>query len=139
MPKKVVTEKTMPVILHELDKWSGELDWELFAGKISSVLQQDIKWRGLHRYPPIVEAFKARKAQLKKTKQPSGENDITLEAALKEIETLTVKNERLELKVKRYQEQFVRWLENIRKMPGVDLTRLDNQLNKPLPELKRSE
>ncbi|WP_226434378.1 hypothetical protein [Alteromonas sp. McT4-15] len=139
MPRKIVTEKTMPVILNELDKWTGKLDWESFASRISKVLQQDIKWRGLHRYPPIVEAFKAKKDQLKEAEKPSNGKDVTLETALQEIETLTAKNHRLELQVKRYQEQFVRWLENLRKMPGVDLTKLDNQLNKPLPELKRSE
>ncbi|TKB51189.1 hypothetical protein FCL40_01130 [Ferrimonas sediminicola] len=138
MPKKVVTKDTMPVILHQLDKWTGDLDWESFAQQVSKVLGQTIKWRGLHRYPQIVEAFNEKKKQLKEKAQESAStNDVTLELALKEIEMLKAKNHRLELQVKRFQEQYVRWLENIRKMPGVDMARLDTQLDKPLPEVKR--
>lgn len=137
MPKKIVTEKTMPIILHELDKWSGELDWTLFANRISQIVHQDIQWRGLHRYKNIVEAFNDTKRRLKNEKQEASE-DVTLDAALREIQTLEAKNKRLNKEVNLLREQHVRWLENIRKMPNVDITKLNQQLNKPLPKLNRN-
>lgn len=137
MPKKIVTEKTMPIILHELDKWSGELDWTLFANRISQIVHQDIQWRGLHRYKNIVEAFNDTKRRLKNEKQEAPE-DVTLDAALREIQTLEAKNKRLNKEVNLLREQHVRWLENIRKMPNVDITKLNQQLNKPLPKLNRN-
>jgi hypothetical protein len=35
MPKKIITEKTLPLALHELDKWSGKLTWDSYAEQLA--------------------------------------------------------------------------------------------------------
>lgn len=138
MPRIFVTEKTMPIILHELDKWKGKLTWDLFTVRLAKVLgEESIGRHALLKYPQIVQAFNDRKASLKEKKEAEAIPDFTLEAALKEIEILRAKNERLEKVNALYKEQFVRWLENLRSMPSVDLVRLSKLLDRPLPKVQR--
>ncbi len=138
MPRTFVTEKTMPVILHELDRWKGKLTWDLFTVRLAKVLgEESIGRHALLKYPQIVQAFNDRKAALKEKAKTTATSDFTLEAALSEIEVLKAKNDRLEKLNALYKEQFVRWLENLRAMPNVDLVRLSKLLDKPLPKVDR--
>lgn len=136
MPKKIITEKTLPLALHELDKWEGKLTWDSFASCLAKVLgEEKISRHTLLSYSALVDAFNDRKKALKEEKEEKGEPDITLEFALKEIATLKAKVERLEKQNNTLLEQFVRWQHNLYTMPGVDMKRLN--LDKPLSGVDR--
>ena len=136
MPKKIITEKTIPLALHELDKWSGKLTWNTYAAQLAKVIGVDkISRYTLLSYPVIVEAFNDKKDILKVTKSDK-ELDVTLDFALNQIEMLESKVERLEKQNNRLLEQFIRWQHNAY-MIGVDMDRLNKNLDKPLPEVNR--
>jgi len=138
MPKKIVTDKTIPVILHELDKWQGKLSWSLFCERVAIALGvNSVTRHTLLQYEVIKKAFDNRKENLRAEDEPDAPYNATLEMVLAENKMLRAKVARLEEKDGLFKEQFVRWLENIRNMPGVDLARLDAQLNKPLPTVNR--
>lgn len=136
MPRKVITKHTLPIILDEIDKWHGKLTWELFSKKVAEVLSE--KHVGRHtliKYPAIKQAYDARKQILKTEAENKEETkNYTIEMLLEENSALMAKNERLQQKCKLYEEQFITWLDNIRKMPGVDISRLNDRLNNPLPK-----
>lgn len=140
MPKIIITEKTLPIALHELDKWSEKLTWERFAERLAQALgEKRISRHTLLSYPVLVEAFKVKKAALKEVAQnaDSGEPDVTLEFAKQQIATLEAKVTRLEKQIELQHEQFVRWQHNLYMMPRVDMEKLNATLDKPLPEINR--
>lgn len=140
MPKIIITDDTVLIAFHELDKWSGKLTWERFAERLAKVLGEvRISRHTLLSYPALVEAFKDRKVALKATEVPrEGGKDITLEFAKHQIDTLEAKVARLEKQIELQREQFVRWQHNLYMMPRVDMEKLDTLLDKPLPAVKRS-
>lgn len=140
MPKTIITEKTLPVALHEIDKWSGKLTWELYAARLASALgEKRISRYTLMSYPPLVEAFNAKKDALRDAIQNVGDSDrdFTLDFAKEQIATLESKVTRLETQIDLFREQFVRWQLNLYTMPGIDMEKLNARLNKGLPEVKR--
>lgn len=138
MPKQIITKRTMPVILSELDKWSGKITWDRFAQRVADVLgEPSISRHTLLSYPPIVEAYNDRKAALKEAAHEQKERDVTLEFAKQEIARLEAQVARLEKQNALYLEQFVRWQHNLHMMPGVDLDRLNQLMDKPLPPIDR--
>jgi acyl-homoserine lactone acylase PvdQ len=137
MPKKIITEKTLPLALHELDKWSGKLTWNSFAAQLAKVLgEESVSRHTLLSYPALVEAFNNRKDSLK-DQLNSTEKDVTLEFAKEQISILEAKVERLEKQNESLLEQFVRWQHNAYMMPNVDMKVLNQRLDKPLPEVDR--
>lgn len=139
MPKKIITESTLPIALHEIDKWSGKLTWELYAERLASVLgEKRISRHTLLSYQVLVEAFNDKKSALR-TAHESGsqERDITLEFAKQQIATLEAKVARLEKQNNLLSEQFVRWQHNLYMMPRVDMEKLNAQIDKPLPGIIR--
>ncbi|MGI2122832.1 hypothetical protein ACRN9J_11670 [Shewanella baltica] len=137
MPKKIITEKTLPLALHELDKWSGKLTWNSFAAQLAKVLgEESVSRHTLLSYPALVEAFNNRKDSLKEALN-STEKDVTLEFAKEQISILEAKVERLEKQNDSLLEQFVRWQHNAYMMPNVDMKVLNQRLDKPLPEVDR--
>ena len=137
MPKKIITEKTLPIALHELDKWIGKLTWNSYAEQLAKVLgEEKISRHTLLSYPALVEAFNDRKDSLKEATE-NKEPDITLDHAKEQIEMLEAKVQRLEKQNEKLLEQFVRWQHNAYMTPGVDMKVLNKQLDKPLPEIDR--
>ena len=137
MPKKIITEKTLPLALHELDKWSGKLTWNSFSEQLAKVLgEEKISRHTLLSYPALVEAFNDRKGSLRESVKDE-EKDITLDFAKQQIATLEAKVERLEKQNEKLLEQFVRWQHNAYMMPNVDMKLLNKQFDKPLPEVDR--
>lgn len=137
MPKQIITQKTLQVALHELDNWSGKLTWDRYAEQLAKVLSEDtISRHTLMSYKVLVEAFRERKGSLKEAKN-SDAPDITLEFAKKQIDMLEAKVSRLETQNEKLLEQFVRWQHNAYMMPKVDMKLLNQQLDKPLTEVKR--
>ena len=138
MPRTFVTEKTMPVILHVLDKWSGKLTWDEYAQRVAVAIGEDHVGRhSLLKYPQIVDAFNERKRALKEEFVQKQESNVTLEFALSEMCRLEAENQRLQRQIKLFHEQFARWQYNLSMMPGVDMERLNTQLDKPLPRIDR--
>ncbi|TXI23980.1 MAG: hypothetical protein E6Q61_05820 [Nitrosomonas sp.] len=140
MPKVIITDSTIPIALHELDKWSGKLTWELYAERLASVLgEKRISRYTLLSYPVLADAFKQKKNLLRAAPQSSAVEvqDVTLEFAKKQIETLEAKVARLERENNLFREQFVRWQHNLYMMPHVDMEKLNAQVDKPLPALNR--
>jgi hypothetical protein len=141
VPKKIITEKTLPIALSELDRWSGKLTWQLFCERVAEVLgQKTISRHTLLSYPELVDAFTLRKRVLKEARELEPRPvDITLESALQQIDTLESKVKRLENENALLKEQFVRWQHNLYMMPGVDLELLNRQIDKPLVGLNRRD
>lgn len=139
MPKKIITENTLPIALHEIDKWSGKLTWELYAERLAFVLgEKRISRHTLLSYQVLVEAFNDKKNSLKVAqKTDAHDRDITLEFAKQQIATLEATVARLEKQNKLLSEQFVRWQHNLYMMPRVDMEKLNVQIDKPLPAVKR--
>ena len=139
MPKKIITESTLPIALHEKDKWSGKLTWELYAARLASVLgEKRISRHTLLSYQVLVEAFNDKKNALRSAHESdTHEPDITLEFAKQEIATLEAKVARLEKQNTLLTEQFVRWQHNLYMMPRVDMEKFNVQIDKPLPAVKR--
>jgi len=140
VPKKIITESTLPVALHHIDKWSGKLTWELYAERLALALgEKRISRHTLLTYKVLVEAFNAKKDALRASAQDSGakEPDITLDFAKQEIATLEAKVARLEKLNDLLREQFVRWQYNFYMMPGVDMEKLNAKLDKGMVAVKR--
>lgn len=137
MPKQIITQKTLKVALHELDNWSSKLTWDRYAKQLAKVLGEDtISRHTLMSYKVLVEAFRERKESLKEAKN-SDVPDITLDFAKKQIAMLEAKVTRLESQNEKLLEQFVRWQHNAYMMPKVDMKLLNQQLDKPLPQVNR--
>jgi len=139
MPKKIITSHTLPIVLGELDRWTGKLTWDLFSQHLAEVLKvKSISRHTLLSYPELVDAFKQKKNAIKESKiSQSPPADITLESALRRIDELEAKSRRLEAENDRLKEQFVRWQYNLYMMPGVDMDRLNQQVDKPLAKVDR--
>lgn len=140
MPKLIITDKTMPIALHELDKWSGKLTWERFAERLALALgEKRISRHTLLSYPALVEAFNGKKDALREVARSTSavEPDMTVEFAKQQIATLEAKVTRLEKQIELHNEQFVRWQHHIYMMESVDLEKLQANLEKPLLEVNR--
>ncbi len=140
MPKIIITEKTLKIALHEIDKWSGKLTWDLYSVRLAKALgEKKISRHTLLSYPVLVESFNAKKDALKKAASNTDTvgRDITLDFAKQQISILEAKVNRLEKQNNLLSEQFVRWQNNLYMMPGVDLEKVNKQIDKPLPSVNR--
>lgn len=138
MPKTIITQHIIHIILGELDKWKGKLTWNLFCKHLSSVLgETHLSRHTLIKYTAIKVAFDERKKSLKDSVSKEKVDDVTLELLLRENEMLRARNQRLQQQIYQFQEQFVRWLENLRRMPGVDMVTLNTKIDQPLPKISR--
>ena len=140
MPKVVITESTLPIALHTLDKWTGKLTWASYGAKLAEVLGvSTISRHTLLNYDEITQAFNLKKEQLRESVEKGVEDsNVTIERLKDQKNTLEAKVRRLENQVNLYKEQFVRWQYNLHKMPGVDLEKLNDKIDTPLPPIKRS-
>jgi hypothetical protein len=122
--------------LHWDNKWAGKLTWELQSP--ASVLgEKRISRHTLLSYQVLVEAFNDKNAPKVSSGIRYHEPDITLEFAKQQITTLEAKVARLEKQNNLLSEQFVRWQHNLYMMPRVDMEKLNAQIDKPLPAVKR--
>ena len=143
MPKKIVTEKTMPIILNILDKWEGKLTWGLFCEAVASQLnEKTVSRHTLLAYKKIAQEFDQTKQRLRdaQKEEPKEDNqNVTLEWALKEVDTLRNRVKRLERDNDLLYQRFIQWQRNYYMMRGVDMVKLNqseliDKLNIPLPE-----
>lgn len=140
MPKIIITEATLPIALHEIAQWSEKLTWERFAERLATRLgEKRISRHTLLSYPSLVEAFNAKKNVLREgaNRLKSDETELNVDFAKKQIATLEATVIQLERQNNLLRQQFVRWQHNLYMMPRVDMEKLNSQLDKPLPELRR--
>jgi hypothetical protein len=144
MPKIIISDKTIPIALFELDKWQGKLTWDKYRKVLALVLgEQNISRHTLLSHQAIVEAFNSRKDELKASKESEAEagstadKNVTLEFAKTEMNRLESEVNRLNREIDLHRQQFVRWQHNLNTMPGVDMERLNQRLDTPLPEITR--
>jgi cell division protein FtsB len=142
MKTKLINENVMSRILLELDGWQGKLTWPLVGKMVAQIIGvPSISRHTLLSYPQLVQAVRARKAELKSAEATKSADrvDYTLDAALFEVEKLKAQVARLERERELYVEQFARWQHNLYMMPNVDMVALNKHLNRPLPKSNRAK
>lgn len=143
MPKILITEENIKIILKLIDTWEGKLTWTLLCNKIASALGIDkIERQSLAAYETIQDSYSKRKEALRNNKleQPQVSDDVTVEYLKKQMASLEAENVRLKELNDRYKERFILWQYNAY-TKGIRVDRLDDVvdvLNKPLTELDRS-
>src|SRR5690606_7443559 len=89
MPKKIITEKTLPIALRLLHSWQGRLTWELYAEKLAYSLNVDqIAKRSLYKHDEIVVVFNQVKNRLKQEKDSPSSPNATIKELRLELETV---------------------------------------------------
>ncbi|WP_182027189.1 hypothetical protein [Vibrio rotiferianus] len=143
MKKKIITEKELPIVEDVLTKWSGKLTWPKFAQAVATRLNRDsISTFTLMGDDGIKEAFRRRKRTLSDNPQILTETgDVTIDALIKENSELKGQIEHLKaehsVKEKIWKETFIRWQYNLSQMPNVDMSKLQQKINEPLPKTDR--
>ncbi len=133
MPKQIVTKKSLPKIMRELDRWEGKLTWPLFCARVAKVLQVDsVSRHTLLRYDGIRHRFQVRQQELREGADQAP-RDYALEAVAKRILDLEAQVRRLEDTNTLLLEQFQQWQYNAY---AANLS--EEQLNAPLPKVNRS-
>lgn len=144
MKSKLIEDKDLPKVEKILTRWDGKLTWDDFADAVARAFNRPtISKFTLMRYPVIKDAFNQRKASLREHKAEihlSG--DISLDELLEENYRLRNQIKHLEMvaeaREKQWVEQFRRWQYNLSQMPGVDVHKLNQQLDRPLPGKAKS-
>ena len=133
MPKQIVTKKSLPKIMRELDRWEGKLTWPLFCARVAKVLQVDsVSRHTLLRYDGIRHRFQVRQQELREGADQAP-RDYALEAAAKRILDLEAQVRRLEDTKTLLLEKFRCWQYNAY---AANLS--EEQLNASLPKVNRS-
>lgn len=134
MPKKIITEQTLPVALGLLHGWQGTLTWELYAKKLGRRLNVDrIAKRSLYKHDEIVEVYHQVKARLKHQSPTEKNTDATVEKLRKELEKTRSELEYQTQKVNNLQTSILRLQRNAYLFPGMDTKKLKDLLTRQLP------
>ena len=135
MPKKIITEQTLPVALGLLHGWQGKLTWELYAKKLAKRLKVDrIAKRSLYKHDEIMEVYHQVQVRLKEQAPAEKTTDATVEKLREELEKTRSELEHQSQKVKNLQNAIVRLQRNAYLFPGMDTKKLQKLLTQPLPE-----
>lgn len=135
MPKKIITDKTLPIALRLLHSWQGKLTWQLYVEELAHTLNVDrIAKRSLYKHDEIVVVFNQVKDRLKLEKTVPISTEATLAELQKEL--ATVKSQLTHEKQKSYnlQNAFLRLQRNMYMLPDMDLNKLKKLLIEPLPD-----
>ncbi|WP_420390684.1 hypothetical protein [Marinobacter sp.] len=134
MPKKIITDKTLPEALGLLHSWQGKLTWDLYATKLAKRLKVDrIAKRSLYKHDEIVEVYNLVKARLKEQSPAEKATDATNERLRRENSELRSQLEHQTQKVKNLQGAILRLQYNAYLFPGMDTKKLADLLTRPLP------
>lgn len=134
MPKKIITEQTLPLALGLLHSWQGKLTWDLYAKKLTKRLNVDrIAKRSLYKHDEIVMLYHQVQARLKQQSPAEKNTDLTVERLRKENEKLRSELEHQTQKVKNLQNAILRLQRNAYLVSGLDTKKLQELLTTPLP------
>lgn len=137
MPKKVITEETLPVFLHALDSWSGKLTWDLYTQRMVKRLNEEsISPVTLKTHRQISEAFRQAKERLSAEKtQDISHYGTTAEVLKKENQVLKAKLERAENDVEALQLIFNNLVNNLYMIDNLDLKAVQKAMTTPLRDM----
>lgn len=134
MPKKIITDKTLPIALGLLHNWRGKLTWERYAEALSQRLKVDrIAKRSLYKHDEIVVVFNQVKERLKRQQASGDSPDVTVEMLRKELASVKSQLGHEKQKTHNLQNAFLRLQRNMYMLPGMDLNKLKKLLTEPLP------
>lgn len=137
MPKKVITEETLPVFLHALDSWSGKLTWDLYTKRMVTRLNEEsISPVTLKTHRQISEAFRQAKIRLSAEKtQDISQYGATAEVLKKENQVLKAKLERAENDIEALQLIFNNLVNNLYLIDNLDLKAVQKAMTTPLRDM----
>ena len=144
MPKIIITEESLKVVLKIIDTWEGKLTWTLLCEKVASALgTEKVERQSLAAYEAIQNSYSNRKVELRDSKsiQPQVSDDVTVEYLKKQVKELQAEVNRLTEVNDRYKERFILWQYNAY-TNGIRVSRLDDVadvLNKPLTAVNRAK
>jgi predicted RNase H-like nuclease (RuvC/YqgF family) len=135
MPKKIITDQTMPVALGLLHSWQGKLTWDLYAKKLAKRLNVDrIAKRSLYKHDEIVEVYHRVQARLKERSPSEKNTDASVERLRKENDKLRSELDHQTQKVKNLQSAILRLQRNAYLVAGLDTKKLQKLLTDPIPD-----
>jgi len=137
MPKKVITEDTLPVFLHTLDLWSGKLTWELYTRRMITRLDEEsISPVTLKSHRQISEAFRQAKERLNAEKNSDiSQHGATAEVLQKEKQALKAQLERAQKDVEALQLIFNNLIHNLYMIDNLDLKAVQKAMTTPLRDM----
>jgi len=137
MPKKVITQDTLPVFLHVLDTWSGKLTWDLYTKRMATRLKEvSIAVVTLKSHRQISEAFRQAKERLSaETTQDISQHGATAEVLKKENQVLKSQLERALHDVEALQLVFNTLVSNLYMIDGLDMNALQKAMTTPLVDM----
>lgn len=142
MPKVVITQESMPEILHLIETWEGKLTWPLLCTKVMEMLgiESGVTRQALSSYKEIQETFTKRKQALRDTQSAKPVmNDVNFSYLQNQITSLEAELKKAKELNERYKHRFVKWQYNAYRH-GIRLESLEDaveMLEAPLTEIKR--
>ncbi len=138
MPKKIITDETMPQALGLLHSWQGRLTWDLYAKKLAKRLKVDrIAKRSLYKHDEIVIVYKQVQERLKEQAPEEKTTDATVRKLTQELEKTQSELAHEKQKVTNLQEALLRLQRNAYMVPGIDTKKLQDLLINRLPDERR--
>ncbi len=139
MPKKIITEDTLPVFLHDLDLWNGKLTWELYTKRMVTRLDEEsISLVTLKSHRQISEAFRQAKERLKDVKNHDiKQYGATTEVMLKEMQALKAQYVRVNNDLEALQLIFNNVVNNLYMIDNLDLKALQNAMMTPPRDMSK--
>lgn len=136
MPKKVITEETLPVFLHALDSWSGKLTWDRYTDHMVKLNKKSISLVTLKTHRQISEAFRQAKDRLSAEKtEDISQYGATAEVLKKENQVLKAKLERAENDIEALQLIFNNLVNNLYLIDNLDLKAVQKAMTTPLRDM----
>lgn len=137
MPKKVITEETLPVFLHALDSWSGKLTWDLYTKRMVTRLDEEsISSITLKTHRQISEAFRHAKERLKSEKNGEiRQYGATAEVLQKENQALKAQLERAQKDKEVLQLLFINLTNNLYMIDNLDMDAVKKAMTTPLRDM----
>ncbi|NCC22328.1 MAG: hypothetical protein EOM26_07685 [Alphaproteobacteria bacterium] len=137
MPRRVVTDDTLPVFLHVLDHWSGKLTWDRYRQHMAIRLNiRSMAPMTVQGHREIAKAFAQAKERIKRADQESVQNyGGTLESLRKELQALKTERERDRANLQALQERFANLAGNLYMIDCLDLEQVRKAISTPLRDM----
>lgn len=154
MPKKIITQNSLPHILQIINTWNGKLTWDLLSKRVALDLniKDGVQRQSLSSYKVIHDTYIKRALILKEGSLTSTfpeDTDETIKYLSQQVAALKIQLELANSLNESYKQRFILWQFNAYQH-GVRIASLDNEpidklalkklkdmLEKPLTEVKR--